>query len=517
MALTDQEKQILDFAKQNGKSPIETKAAIAKYRAQNPQTITSLTQPDAQNISTVNSRLAEVGLGSANKINEAISGQGQYAGQSALTRGIGATATAFNTVPQAAVAIAPEPVRNVVSSVGGAIGGAFKAFTDLIGSNKQLQEFVKNNPEATDKIMGTLQGTADLGAISVNILGAQGTANTLAKGATLTEQGINTTIDAIRQVPKATQSLVDNASELIKGDNIVGNALSPKKTPTQAAGEVLQGKPADVAKGIEALKAVDTTGVKTYAELGAKVDDKIKTLSRTVDDELAQDLTKTKLSDLNTNLKTKSGNTVSTNYVKTSLEHLKELYTKTGEIDKAANIDELVQTANTEGLTKLDINNIARVYNVEFGKKAFSPTTGDALTSVNAQLYENIRKGVKTKAREGIGGDAAKAADDTVSALYNTKKLVQKNTEAVNRLQQKIAERGIFEKAGYYLSKYADIATGGSIRGLVGGILPRGAGYKTMNALDLEQRLQGNLEIINRASKATTDAEMVKILSELEQ
>lgn len=514
MALTDQEKQILDFAKQNGKSPIEAKAAIAKYRSQNPQP--TAPQP-TQDTSTVQSRLAEVGQGNAGKINDAISGQGQYEGQSALTRGIGATATAFNTVPQAVVAIAPEPVRNVVSSVGGAIGGAFKAFTDLIGSNKQLQEFVQNNPEATDKIMGTLQGASDLGAISGNILGAQGTANTLAKGSTLTAQGVGNTIDAIKQVPKATQGLVDNATELIKGDNIVGNALSPKKTPTQAAGEVLQGKPADVAKGIEALKAIDTTGVKTYAELGNKVDDSIRTLSRVVDDELAKDTTKTKLADLNTNLKTKTGNVVTTNYVKTSLEHLKELYTKTGEVDKAANIDDLINAANTDGLSKVEINDIARVYNSEFGSKAFSPATGDALTSVNAQLYENIRKGVKDKAREGIGGAEAKAADQTVSALYNTKKLVQKNTEAVNKLQQKIAERGVFEKAGYFLSKYADIATGGTIRGLVGGLLPRGAGYKTMNALDLEQRLQGNLEIINRASKAKTDAEMVKILSELEQ
>lgn len=451
--------------------------------------------------STVTDRLAEVGQGNAGKISDAISGQGQYQGQSALTRGIGATATAFNTVPQAALAMAPEPVRQGAEAVGSAVGDAFKAFTDLIGSNPQLQKFVQDHPDATDKIIGTLQGTADLGAISGNILGAKGATATVGKVA-----------DAVSSGASATTKLVGDATSLVKQ-----NIKSPEKTITGATGEILQGKPADVAKGLEALKAIDTTGVKTYAELGTKVDDTIETLSRTVDDELGQDLTKTKLSDLNTNLKTKSGNTVSTNYVKTSLEHLKELYTKTGEVDKAANIDELIQTANTEGLTKLDINNIARVYNTEFGSKAFSPATGDALTSVNAQLYENIRKGVKAKAREGIGGDAAKAADETVSALYNTKKLVEKNTEAVNKLQQKISERGIFEKAGYLLSKYADIATGGTIRGLVGGILPRGAGYKTMNALDLEQRLQGNLEIINRASKATTDAEMTKILSELEK
>lgn len=476
----------------------------------------SIPTPSLDN-STVTSRLADVGHNTADKISSAISGTGQYEGRSPLTRGVAATAAGFSTVPEAALAMAPAPVRDTANAVGGAIGGAFKAFTDLIGSNPQLQKFTQDHPEATNKIIGTLQGVADTGSIAGNILGAEGTAGSLAKVADVSKTGIDAAVSGVKQIPKATQKLVDNSTALIKGDNIVGNTLNPKKTVAGAVGEVLQGKPADVAKGVKAINAVDTTGVKTYAELGTKVDDSIKSLSQVVDSELAKDATKTKLADLTSNLKTKSGNVVTTNYVKTALDHLKELYTKTGEIDKAANIDELVQTANTEGLSKLEINDIARVYNTEFGTKAFSSATGDPLTSVNAQLYENIRKGLKGKAREGIGGAEAKAADETVSALYNTKKLVQKNTEAVNKLQQKISERGIFEKAGYLLSKYADIATGGSIRGMVGGILPRGAGYKTMNALDLESRLQGNLEIINRASKATTDAEMTKILSELEK
>lgn len=445
-------------------------------------------------------RLAAVGQGSAGKIGQAISGQGQYEGQNPLTRGIAATATGFAAVPQAALAMAPTPIRGGAEAIGSAIGTGFKAFTDLVGSNPALQKWTQENPEATSKIMETLQGTADLGAIAGTIAGTKATVNTLGK-----------TADIIGDTTRATSRLVGDATSLVKQ-----TVKSPEKSVSGAVGEVIQGKPADIARGIEALKAVDTTGVKTYSELGTKIDDTIGNLSKVVDSELAKDTTKTKLADLSTELKTKSGNTVSTNYVKTALEHLKELYNKTGEIDKAGNIDELIQTANLDGLSKVEINDIARVYNTEFGSKAFSPATGDPLTSVNAQLYENIRKGVKTKAREGIGGEEAKLADQTVSALYNTKKLVEKNTEAVNKLQQKIAERGIFEKAGYFLSKYADIATGGTIRGVVGGILPRGAGYKTMNALDLEERLQSNLEIINRASKATTDAEMTKILSELE-
>lgn len=162
----------------------------------------------------------------------------------------------------------------------------------------------------------------------------------------------------------------------------------------------------------------------------------------------------------------------------------------------------------------MEINDISRIYNSEFGTKAFSKM-GDALTSVNAQLYENIRKGLKVKAREGLGGGEAAATDKIISSLYNTKKLVAKNVEAVNKLKQKIADRGLLEKAGHAISKYSDILTGGSIRGLIGGLLPRGAGYKVMNALDLEERLTKNLDVIEKALNTASDTEMVKILEGL--
>jgi hypothetical protein len=66
------------------------------------------------------------------------------------------------------------------------------------------------------------------------------------------------------------------------------------------------------------------------------------------------------------------------------------------------------------------------------------------------------------------------------------------------------------------VTKYADLLTGGSIRGLVGGLLPRGAGYKVMNALDIEAGLEKNLKIIQDAIKAGNDADVVKILKKLE-
>ncbi len=459
-------------------------------------TLSGLSSPSA---STTQERLADVGKSTAETIRANIAGEGQFAGQTPIRRGVQATAAGFSAVPKGALALAPEPVREGAEMVGDVVSTGFKKLTGFIGSNPELQKFVMENPEVTkaiEEVAGTLSAG---GEIAGNILGARGTVKTL-----------ETTANVAKSTAGATTNLVKNATGLVKK-----TVSSPEKTIPATVGEVLQGKPKDIAQGIKAFKEIDTTGVKTYAELDNKIDDSISRLSKVVDDELAVDATKTKLADLTTDLKTKSGNTVQTNYVKTSLAQLKELYEATGDVQRAADIDELIATANTDGLTRLDVNNISRVYNTEFGSKAFNQM-GEPLTSVNAQLYETIRKGLKAKARDGIGGEAAKAADEAVSSLYNTKTLVQKNVEAVNKLQQKISERGMFEKAGYLVSKYADILTGGTVRGVVGGILPRGAGYKTMNALDLEERLQKNLEVIKRASETTSDAEMAKVLSELE-
>ncbi len=508
--LSEKEKGIIQYGKQNKKTDEEIMLALSKYRTEQ---VESQTTPEAE--SSMQGRLADVGNKTAHTISDNLTGSGQYAGQTPFRRAVQATAAGFSSVPKGALAMAPEPVRKGVDYVSEKVGAGFKKLTGAIGGTKFMQEAagsVYTDPNTgvssyTPNDLGVLEEglgiAASGGEIAGNILGAQGGVNTLSTASRISSKGYT-----------ATSNLLNNASTIVKQK--AGSVMkSPEKSVVGAVGEVLQGKPDDIAKGIKAFKEIDTTDVKTYADLGKKIDESITTLSKRVDDELGKDLTKIPLSQLETTLKTKSGVEVKTNYVDTALKQMKELYEKTGDVKAAADIDELIATATKEGLTKQDINNIARVYNTEFGSKAFGKT-GDPLTSVNAQLYETVRKGLKGKAREGIGGAEAKAADEAISSLYNTKNLVTKNIDAVNKLQQKIAERGLTEKAGYYLAKYADILTGGTIRGMVGGLLPRGAGYKTLNALDLEERLQRNLEIIKRASEATDEAEINKILSELE-
>ena len=273
-------------------------------------------------------------------------------------------------------------------------------------------------------------------------------------------------------------------------------AVSPTMTKETAIGQVLQGRTKDISKGDKALAVIDTKGVKTYSDLGRKLNDKIPDLAKQVDAELAKDSNIYTLNDLTTTTKTIGGQAISKNYVEDSLKHLKELYEKINDPTEAANMDELLQKATTTGLTRKEVNDIARKYGYEFKDRAFNKSTGDPLTSVNAQSFENVRKGLKEVSRRGLS-DEAKNLDETLSNVYNTKRLIEKNIEAANRLRQKIDERGIGEKIGRKAWDAIDAVTLGTVKGALLRAFPRGLGYKTKNYLDLEQSLERNLRIIN--------------------
>lgn len=293
---------------------------------------------------------------------------------------------------------------------------------------------------------------------------------------------------------------------------VIKEGIKPSPNLEQALGQVLQGKTTNIKPFETAIKAIDTKGVKTYKALKNKFDEAIPSLAQRVDTELAKDVTPYTLEQLAVKTKSKGGQEISTDYVTRALDNLKELYKTTGDDVAKTNIDEIVQKATTEGLTRKEVNDISRVYNQEFGSKAFSKVTGDALTSVNAQAYENTRKGLKDIARAGIGGDEAKAADEVLSSIYDSKKLIERNVEAVNKLKQRIEERGWISKATYGLVKAIDTVSGGVLRGATDAVLNRGTGLKTLNALDIEANLDRNLGIIRKALNAESEKEVQSIL-----
>lgn len=312
--------------------------------------------------------------------------------------------------------------------------------------------------------------------------------------------------------PKTGKFIIESGQKIANAPKVTKDfLLGREKTLDEAVSQVLQGQTKDMTAGKITLANIDTDGVQTFKELNDRINQAFPKFAGIVDSELAKDTKIYKLPELAVKQTTKGGQEVSTDYVTKALKDLQELYTKTGDDLAKANVDEVIQKATAEGLTRKDVNDISRIYGSEFSDKAFAKN-GDALTSVNAQAFENTRIGLKDVARAGLGGDEARAADKVMSSFFNTQRLVQRNIEAVNKLQQKIDERGFLATIGHGIAKYGDLLSGGSIRAFIGGLLPRGAGYKVYNALDLEEVLARNLRTIEKALTKDTAKEIDDIL-----
>jgi len=413
-------------------------------------------------------------------------------------------ATAINeTIFGALKAVLPQGMKNDIKSFIQTVVSNPKVKQDII---EPLSRFAKQNPQQAQAAQDLLDIA---GAIPVVGAGVKATQQAVKQGSTALKV-------AGELASQGSKTLASDAKNIVlkSGQKLKGLTSSKLPTPLEATGQVLQGKAGDIATGVKSLSILDTTGVNTFAELGGKIKSKIVELAQKVDTDLSLDTAKRSLDDLVLSAKTKAGELVQIKPVENALSQLDELYTKTGDILNKAEIKDLIAKVRTDGITKLELNNLAREYGKEFGSKAFNKM-GEALTSVNAQMFENTRSQLKELVRTGLVGEEAKLADRAMSQLYNTEKLIQKNIEAVNKIKQKINERGLFEKIGHTVAKYGDILTGGSIRGLVGGLLPRGAGYKVMNALDIEEVLGRNLKVINDAIKSGNDSEIVNILKRL--
>lgn len=449
-------------------------------------------------LSEIKSRISGV----TTDIGREFRGEGEFAGQSTPRRATGIVAKAFSAPLGLTKDVLPQPLETGLEKVGEGVGKGLRFIAEKT-TPQFMTDFVTKYPDAAKALEEAAGTVANVGQIAGDILGTQGGVNIAKKALT-----------PLKKLPGAIDQGVE--ATLKTGGELVKQGvkdLAPKPlTPIEATRQVLQGETKSLKPGLEALKAVDTTGVKTYTDLGSKIKNTITSLSQKVDENLDNTIP-VKLKDLKVNLKTAGGKNVSIDYVSRSLEHLKQLYKSVGDDVASKNIGELIQKANKVGLTRREVNNLARAYGTEFSEKAFGKT-GEALTSVNAKAFELTRKGLKSVARQGLKGKEAQAIDESISSLFKVERLVNKNIESVNKLTQKIQERGLLEKVGYVASKTLDVATGGTLRGIFGGLLPRGVGYKVMNALDLEKVLQRNLEIIQKAIKAG-DPEVIKLLKKM--
>lgn len=401
---------------------------------------------------------------------------------------------------------AEDSIKNTVSSAAQKI----MELPDVQDFLSKYEAIKKEDPEKARNIVALAEG----GEFLLNFAGLK-MAKDAVKPAVQTaksvaEAGVQATREGVSAAADATLGAAKKTGAFMK------EGFQPTPTYDKALGEVSRAKPDDLPNFERALSVVDgITDVKTSAELRQKFKDAIPELSRRVDEELMKDTGVYSLEDLKLVQPTKSGKEVKTDFVSRAIEGLQDLYTKLGDDVNKSEVDELAQRAREVGLTRKEVNDLARAYNVEYGNKAFT-TTGDIKQGFNAQLYESTRKGLKDVARGGLGGDEAKALDRDLSALYDADRVMEKTVNAVNDMQQRIEAKGWVGKAVRTSFEALDLYSGGLLRAVRDTMLARGSAQKLQNVLELEARLQKNLEVINKALKAKTEKQAGEVLKGLE-
>lgn len=336
--------------------------------------------------------------------------------------------------------------------------------------------------------------------------------------------------------PEAMQDIEDiiNIAELVpivkggsaaiktgkKGINkvsvLTGEALDARRTARIAAatdevdsvlGKIVQGKKGDIAKAKRALATIDTSDITNYTELSTKIDDGVEALARKVDDQLetaGKEIGVLKSDDFVQTTKV-GKTTVKQNFVEDAIEQLDELYTKTKDPTNKARITELKNKLENDGLTLKETNDLAREYGREFASKAFSKRSGEPLTSINKQAFENTRRGVKRTIRSKMPDDVTRMLDERISDLINTRRLVSNVDEKVNKLWQRVQKRGLAENIARKSADIVNAATFNTVSGFVSRLLPSNVGLKTMNYIDIEKALKKNLKKLDKLLKTTDD------------
>lgn len=438
------------------------------------------------------SRLGTDLLNRAKTVGEQVKQVGEAEG--AVETGAQVAQTPLRVVGQAAGAVGDIIGAGVNAATGGGLDklGEYIASTE---TGKQLGASLLKLQQEQPELAGTLGDLFNIATVGV---GGAGAKPVVKAGVTGLERGAKATL---------------------KGATKTGQFLKEGISPTPTLGKALEeATVAKTAKEIpafeKAISAIDTTDVKTFADLNKKFKEAIPTISKQVDDELLKDPTVYKIEDLLIPQVTKSGKEIKTDYITRALDGLDDLYTKLGDDVAKADIEDLKIKAQTQGLTRLEVNNLARQYNVEYGNKAFT-ATGDIKQGFNADVYESTRKGLKDIARSGLGGEQAKALDESLSAIYDAQRLAERNANAVQAMKTRIEEKGWVGKGIRGAFDISDLLTGGAVRALRDTVLARGNAQKLQNVLELENKLKKNLEVINKAMKAKTEAKAVEILNTL--
>jgi len=200
-------------------------------------------------------------------------------GTRALAAGAGALKLAGRTAGQVAggvgdiffealKAVTPDELEQKIST----------KLSEVVGSEKvrpvvdSIYNLAKNHPEAA-KDVETL----------VNVLTLRGGSLAGKPVKELVEGGVKKAGQLVLDAGEVASRTASRLGGVVDDARLFGIGQA-KKNVDQVVGEIIQGKTKDIPKAMRALADIDTTGVKTYAELGDKIDDQVEALSRKMDE-----------------------------------------------------------------------------------------------------------------------------------------------------------------------------------------------------------------------------------------
>lgn len=395
---------------------------------------------------------------------------------------------------------AADVLEAIFSPVAGAIGSAMeRTGTDValqktaeylvdksgVTENKKFQEFATEHPNAE----------ADFSR-GLNLLMTRGAKGKIKPGE-IVEQAKVKIPAAVEKTKAVVKQTVDNYK--------AKEAIKDVETLKKISGQITQGKTADVPVSVRELSNVDPKQFKTYEAGEAYLTKKIENVVKKLDESLETDKRVFKMNELETKIKI-DGKDVSNNFIRDGLDQLDEFYQKTNDLQGQAEISNLRAIANSTGLTVKQVNDLARLHGRELN--AYN-ANGQLASGLSKQAAENTRSAMKEVAREKFGNEGYKLADKAISDTIRVRDLFSDMKEKVNTLKQKIQDRSMGAKVGYLIGKVINTIGLGSPKGIVEALIPRGQGFKVLNALDLERLLQKSIEKIQKLNEGNVSEEVL--------
>lgn len=301
------------------------------------------------------------------------------------------------------------------------------------------------------------------------------------------------------QVADAAKNAVSKtASAIGKAPGAIAEFGSPKPTQESLVGKITQGTGEDIASASRALSKVDATKVKTFEDLRKVLDTEVRKNTAQVDDSLGKRTELYKAGDLEKTVPVEGGTPIVTNPVQDAIDQLHDYYQKTKNVQEEARMSGLQNKFETEGLTPLELNDIARMHSRDLN--AFNLSGQIPATSLAKQAAENTRQGVKEQVRQ-IAPEI-QDVDSHTSDLIRTRGLTEDMVEKVQTLQNKLQEAGYLRRGATATAKVMDTLTGGFLKSLVK-TGQEGAGAK--NVVEIQDALAKNIKKLNKLNAMSAE------------